>query len=240
MFQFLRVLWQVGACILLTSSTVLSGNITVQSRPRPRTCHPPSFNALRLQFAHSNFLHLPRTQHKRRHQRDVPQDESIMLEQDDGVVTYEQDEDIMTDKFRRRMPRSTNDEDMLEVLDKLSLDMVSAEVAEQQQYQSKNSSTKDLEPWHCEMKRKWKRMKKGIYPRHIETGRCRQTQCFNDMYECRPRKQVMNILKRSRRKCVPVPNTDDIQTHYEERWRWSKVKVVIGCECRRRIMLQGL
>jgi hypothetical protein len=229
MLQIVRILCQVTVCLLLTLSPVYSGpgNSTTTSRATSRTCVPTPHAALRRQYAYSSGLPLPaappassRDHRRPRHTRHATN------------PFLQGDEDAM---IRRRTHN-----DVEEVMfDMLSLEMMSGEVREQSKRAAaragdsrRNSSdSAGTPPWHCEMKRKWKTMKKGIYPRHIETGRCRQTRCFLDMYECRPRKYVVNVLKRSKRRCVPVPHTDSEETRYEEQWRWSKVRVTVGCEC---------
>lgn len=102
--------------------------------------------------------------------------------------------------------------------------------------QTHNASVSVAErpPWHCAMTTKWKRMKAHIYPRHVQTGRCRPSRCYYDIYECTPRKYVVRVLKRKRNKCRPVPRSATADSVYEHVWHWAKLRVTVGCECSQR------
>ncbi|CAH1772291.1 unnamed protein product [Owenia fusiformis] len=91
-----------------------------------------------------------------------------------------------------------------------------------------------LEPWQCKMKTEWVKMKKGVFPPYIQTGRCLSTECMGGvMYECVPKKYVIKILKRDPNSCNPLPNLNS-STTYEESWKISRHDVTVCCECRRK------
>lgn len=87
--------------------------------------------------------------------------------------------------------------------------------------------------WHCHMSKYWKRMPPGLFPPYVQTARCRQHTCMMGMFECRPRRYRIKLLRRNDGVCNPLP-TIAAQTDYEETWTFVEFKVVVGCECSRR------
>lgn len=85
--------------------------------------------------------------------------------------------------------------------------------------------------WHCHMSKYWKRMPPGIFPPYVQTARCRQRSCMLGMFECRPRRYRIKLLRKNDGVCNPLPTTAAAQTDYEETWIFVEYKVVVGCEC---------
>lgn len=89
------------------------------------------------------------------------------------------------------------------------------------------------EPWQCRMESKWKKMDEGVFPPYVLTGRCKQTKCMMDLYECTPRKYVIKVLKKVDAACFPVPAIA-LNSTYEEAWTFADYKVTVGCDCVKR------
>lgn len=89
--------------------------------------------------------------------------------------------------------------------------------------------------WHCRLEKRWKRMPPGVFPNYIQTGTCRrQSTCVMGIFECRPRRYRINLLRRvAAADCRPLANTGP-STHYEETWQLVERKVIVGCECSRK------
>ena len=87
--------------------------------------------------------------------------------------------------------------------------------------------------WHCGVQKYWKRMSADVYPPFVQTGRCVVSTCMLGLYECRPVKYVINVLRKNvgRHRCVPVPMTNSSDTTYEQAWRLSQVHVIVACQC---------
>lgn len=89
------------------------------------------------------------------------------------------------------------------------------------------------EPWQCRMESKWKKMDDGVFPPYVLTGRCKQTKCMMELYECTPRKYVIKVLKKVDAACFPVPAIA-LNSTYEEAWTFVDYKVTVGCDCVKR------
>lgn len=87
-------------------------------------------------------------------------------------------------------------------------------------------------PWHCRLEKKWKKMRDGVFPRQVQTGRCVAKTCMMAMYECRPRKYAIRVLRRLDGHCNPLPISGP-NTTYEEVWVMDHYKVTVACECSR-------
>lgn len=87
-------------------------------------------------------------------------------------------------------------------------------------------------PWHCRLEKKWKKMGDGVFPRQVQTGRCVAKTCMMAMYECRPRKYAIRVLRRLDGHCNPLPLFGS-NTTYEEVWVMDHYKVTVACECSR-------
>ena len=243
----------VVVCVVLTclaaSSTALSPFQGHRKRPSSSTststnntmlprCHPVSTHSLRLRFEDAlPSIPLRSKRKNRRKRRRKPRDirpnsngrsdwmlndwqnflSLSMLTNDESIT---EDMQVSRRTKRRRHLQANRDVNTTFSSSNTSVDVVVDDWAD------------DLPPWHCHMTSKWRRMKTGIFPQHIQTGRCSaQKQCFYGMYECTARKYVLKVLKRSRYKCQPVPRTDTTESHYEEAWSWKKIRVTVACEC---------
>jgi len=94
--------------------------------------------------------------------------------------------------------------------------------------------------WHCRLEKRWKRMPPGVFPTYIQTGTCRrQSTCMHGLYECRPRRYRIKVLRRVEQtgnntsRCSPLANVGTF-TRYEQTWHLVERKVVVGCECSRK------
>jgi len=94
--------------------------------------------------------------------------------------------------------------------------------------------------WSCRLQKRWKRMPRDVFPGYIQTGSCRrQKTCMFGMYACRPRRYIINVLRRisavndSDSGCRPVPVIGP-DVVYEEAWSLVDVPVTVACECSRR------
>jgi len=85
----------------------------------------------------------------------------------------------------------------------------------------------------CHLERFWKRMRRGVFPPYVETGRCTQTTCMFGLYECTRRRYALKILRRVPRRCNPLPSVS-ANTTYEHVWRFAEYHVTVGCECARK------
>jgi len=92
----------------------------------------------------------------------------------------------------------------------------------------------------CRLETYWKKMPEGTFPPYLETGRCRQTTCMFGLYECRPRRYTVKILRRMPRRCSftarhPVTQSplvvDESSSAIEEVWRFVEYPVIVGCDC---------
>jgi hypothetical protein len=107
----------------------------------------------------------------------------------------------------------------------------------------------------CHLETYWKKMPEGTFPPYLETGRCRQTSCMFGLYECRPRRYSVKILRRLPRRCnsvlqqlatttttvaneqVSAADSGNESTKTttvvinEEVWRFVEYPVIVGCEC---------
>lgn len=93
--------------------------------------------------------------------------------------------------------------------------------------------------WHCSVEKYWKKMSPDVYPQYVQTGRCLSSTCMFGLYECRPVKYAVNVLKRyssvdNRKRCVPVPSSSSADTAYEQAWVMSHVQVTVACQCSRK------
>jgi len=88
--------------------------------------------------------------------------------------------------------------------------------------------------WHCGVEKYWKRMSGDVYPTYVQTGRCIMSTCMLGLYECRPVKYAINVLRRNisgQHRCVPLPTTNSTETTYEQAWTLSHIKVTVACQC---------
>ena len=96
--------------------------------------------------------------------------------------------------------------------------------------------------WHCGVEKYWKRMSGDVYPTYVQTGRCTMSTCMLGLYECRPVKYAINVLRRNtsgRHRCVPLPTTNSTETTYEQAWTFSHVKVTVACQCSNKRTARG-
>lgn len=87
-------------------------------------------------------------------------------------------------------------------------------------------------PWQCRLEKKWKRMREGVFPQRVQTGKCVARTCMMAMYECRPRKYAVRVLKRLSDRCNPLPVHGPNAT-YEEVWTLDYFRVTVACDCAR-------
>ena len=86
-------------------------------------------------------------------------------------------------------------------------------------------------PWTCHFETKWIKLDKDYYPPYIQSGSCQtQKKCFYDLYECKPKKYGVQILKRDPTRCNPIPALGN-STIYEEVWIKEQIDIKVACEC---------
>ena len=90
-----------------------------------------------------------------------------------------------------------------------------------------------LLPWECSMETEWIKMREGVFPRYVQTGRCAQKKCMYGLFDCIPVKYVIKILRRDPRQCYPIPVLGS-QTTYEEAWVFDRFEITVCCQCRRK------
>lgn len=87
--------------------------------------------------------------------------------------------------------------------------------------------------WQCRLTPVWQRMPTGTFPRYLQTGRCQQTRCMEEFYECTARCYSVRILRRIPDACFPLP-VHGRRSLFEEAWTFTNYNVVVGCECARK------
>lgn len=75
-------------------------------------------------------------------------------------------------------------------------------------------------------------MRDGVFPQRVQTGKCVARTCMMAMYDCRPRKYAVRVLKRLSDRCNPLPVHGPNVT-YEEVWTLDYFRVTVACECTR-------
>lgn len=102
--------------------------------------------------------------------------------------------------------------------------------------QKRKKLTEDVfrkQSWHCGMDKFWKKMDAGLFPAYVQTARCRRQTCMLGLFDCRPRKYRVKLLRRNDGSCSPLPTVGET-TAYEETWSFVDYNVVVGCECGRK------
>lgn len=90
-----------------------------------------------------------------------------------------------------------------------------------------------IEPWKCEKKVKWLH-NADYYPPYLRTIECTKPTCYYNMYDCKPRKFAIRLLRRVRSECAdaselrPYGYKGDKKPEF---WKWVSTSVNFCCDC---------
>ncbi|XP_052832469.1 protein trunk-like [Octopus bimaculoides] len=86
-------------------------------------------------------------------------------------------------------------------------------------------------PWQCTSRHTWRDLGNNYFPQYIRSVRCLSKRCWFDHYRCQAKSSRVKVLVRKSNSCVPVPVSDQSNSHYEHLWVFKERSVTLCCEC---------
>ncbi|CAI9740244.1 Hypothetical predicted protein [Octopus vulgaris] len=86
-------------------------------------------------------------------------------------------------------------------------------------------------PWQCTSRHTWRDLGNNYFPQYVRSVRCLSKRCWFDHYRCRAKSFRVKVLVRKSDSCVPVPVSEQSNSHYEHLWVFKERSVTFCCEC---------